>query len=142
MFDRLKKDASSFTQPTKEHWDGLGRDLKSRLDHIQQGRDADQTDLEANFQHALTAWGMSEDDIPHVLRDLKIRVMVFLLALLPSAFLLLQEQYVCAACFAVVSLVGSIITLWRIRVLKNRHFKPLCNIKLLYHKFFVGKKRP
>lgn len=91
--------------------------------------------LEADFQQVLAAWGMTEGDIPQVLHDLKFRVVVFLLALLPGGFLFLQGSILCAVCFAVVSLVGCVTTFWRIRVLRTRCFKPL------YHKLFVSKKR-
>ena len=121
------------------HVTGLRGDFRSRMAAFRRNRAAsEQTALEGDFTLVLAAWGMADADIPGVISDLRLRLLVFLAPALacfataawshsPLAFLSL-------ACIAPPCLLGIITTLWRISILRHRRFTPLCRWLLHFRK--------
>lgn len=116
---------------SKAHLQEANADFRSRLAHFYKDREAErQAALEEDFQRVLDAWGMREEDIEHVINTLYIRIVVmFVPALIVSALIFWQSPTVLVAVIAggallVASLIGVFTTLWRISVLRHRHFYP------------------
>ena len=103
------------------HVAGLRGDFRSRLVAFRLHRSADeQQKLAEDFCLVLAAWGMADADIPGVVSALRLRLLVFLAPAL--------------ACIAPPCLLGTVTTLWRISILRNRRFTPLCRWLLRFRK--------
>lgn len=126
-----KKRIVDLTQPTFDHWDDLSADFKSRKVNFFRNRAVSQDLLEENFPLLLNAWGMSQADIPTVIRALKIRVAILVLPLFLAAVLAIQGFLILSLAVSTAALFAISTTLWRISVLKSRQFRP-------YHKALVG----
>ena len=131
MFQRIKNAVVTRISPTTTHLGELRQDFRSRLNHFKQDRSTvNRQVLEYDFNHVLMAWGIATDaDIPLVIRELRLRLLIFILPMLVCATVVAITQNV-ASCliFAIIAapcLLGLITTGWRIAILKNRRFTPL-----------------
>ena len=130
---RLKTAASQRFAPSREHIAGLQEDITNRLSPLRQGRsEEEQEALREDFFRVLVAWGIDEDQLPGVMRDLRLRLACFALPLLMAAVLCTQAAYisrllliVCVLACVIVSVVGVFTTLWRLWVLESRTFLPI-----------------
>ena len=119
---------------------GLRGDLLSRLDNFRLHRSAkEQQGLAENFHHVLAAWGIAADaDIPGVIRVLRLRVPLFIAPVVLCALAAIWQRTmlsVIALCLiSLPCLLGILTTLWRISVLRNRRFTPLCRWLLRFRK--------
>ena len=121
------------------HVAGLGGDFRSRLDAFRRHRSAEeQRELTVNFHHVLIAWGIADADIPGVITALRLRLLVFavpmLTCLITAAWSHSLTSFLALACIAPPCLLGIVTTLWRISVLRNRRFTPLCRWLLRFRK--------
>lgn len=121
------------------HVAGLRGDFRSRLDAFRRHRSAEeQRKLTVNFHHVLIAWGMADADIPGVITALRLRLLVFavpmLTCLITAAWSHSLTSFLALACIAPPCLLGIVTTLWRISVLRNRRFTPLCRWLLRFRK--------
>ena len=121
------------------HVTGLRGDFRSRLDAFRRHRSAEeQRELTVNFHHVLIAWGMADADIPGVITALRLRLLVFavpmLTCLITAAWSHSLTSFLALACIAPPCLLGIVTTLWRISVLRNRRFTPLCRWLLRFRK--------
>lgn len=121
------------------HVTGLRGDFRSRLDAFRRHRSAEeQRELTVNFHHVLIAWGMADADIPGVITALRLRLVVFavpmLTCLITAAWSHSLTSFLALACIAPPCLLGMVTTLWRISVLRNRRFTPLCRWLLQFRK--------
>ena len=121
------------------HVAGLRGDIRSRLDAFRRHRSAEeQRELTVNFHHVLIAWGMADADIPGVITALRLRLLVFavpmLTCLITAAWSHSLTSFLALACIAPPCLLGIVTTLWRISVLRNRRFTPLCRWLLRFRK--------
>ena len=86
----------------------------------------------------LAAWGMAESDIPGVISALRLRLLVFLAPALVCLIALAWSHslisFLSLACVTPPCLFGVVATLWRISILRNRHFTPLCRWLLRFRK--------
>ena len=137
MFDieALEKDISE----ARTHVRGARAEFRSRVDNLRRDRDVPQEDLD--FQRVLDAWGMREGDIPHVIREMYIRVGVMLVPALLGCVILWQGYGGVIAMLSsvplfLVSVMGVLTTLWRISILRHRQFYPF-NSALVR---FISKK--
>ena len=121
------------------HVTGLRGDFRSRLDAFRRHRSAEeQRELTVNFHHVLIAWGIADADIPGVITALRLRLLVFavpmLACLITAAWSHSLTSFLALACIAPPCLLGIVTTLWRISVLRNRRFTPLCRWLLRFRK--------
>lgn len=113
------------------HVAGLRVDFRSRLNAFRRHRSAEeQQALTENFRQVLAAWGIADAGIPGVITALRLRLLVFAVpaAICAIAAFLLRDFTSCLSliCIAPPCLFGMATTLWRISILKTRHFLPLC----------------
>ncbi len=116
---------------SRRHVAGLRGDFRSRLDSFRRHRSAEeQQELTEDFRRVLVAWGIADADIPGVITTLRLRLPVFiapaLTCLLVTAWQQSPVSWLALACVAPPCLLGMVTTLWRISILRNRHFLPLC----------------
>ena len=101
-------------------------------------RTEEQRELTVNFHHVLIAWGIADADIPGVITALRLRLLVFavpmLTCLITAAWSHSLTSFLALACIAPPCLLGIVTTLWRISVLRNRRFTPLCRWLLRFRK--------
>ena len=121
------------------HVTGLRGDFRSRLDAFRRHLSAEeQRELTVNFHHVLIAWGIADADIPGVITALRLRLLVFavpmLTCLITAAWSHSLTSFLALACIAPPCLLGIVTTLWRISVLRNRRFTPLCRWLLRFRK--------
>ena len=121
------------------HVAGLRGDIRSRLDAFRRHRSAEeQRELTVNFHHVLIAWGIADADIPGVITALRLRLLVFavpmLTCLITAAWSHSLTSFLALACTAPLCPLGLVTTLWRISVLRNRRFTPLCRWLLRFRK--------
>ena len=121
------------------HVAGLRGDFRSRLDAFRRHRSAEeQRELTVNFHHVLIAWGIADADIPGVITALRLRLLVFAVPMLAcfitAAWSHSLTSFLTLACIAPPCLLGIVTTLWRISVLRNRRFTPLCRWLLRFRK--------
>lgn len=122
---RKKQRIDEMTQPTLDHWSDLNADLQNRRKNFMRNRTVNQELLEENFQLLLNAWGMRESDIPHVLKSLRLRIILFFIPLVLAGIMLAQGSYLAAVIFSLVSIVGILSAYWRISILESRQFQPV-----------------
>lgn len=150
MFTKAKNKIWSAIQPSKAHIEDLKGDINMRLANLLKDRDAgEQKTLEDDFAAVLQAWGIADQEIPHVLSMLKIRACLFLLPLLLAVVVIWQAEIVVSLLVTflclLVSVAGLSTTLWRSDILKFRRFIPfrqwLCEIfNEFLLPFGLGKK--
>ena len=121
------------------HVAGLRGDFRSRLAAFRRHRSAEeQQELTEDFRRVLAAWGLADADIPGVITALRLRLLVFLAPMLACLIAAAWSQSLVArlalACIAPPCLLGMVTTLWRISILKTRHFLPLCRWLLRFRK--------
>ena len=121
------------------HVAGLRGDFHSRMAAFRRNRAAsEQAALEEDFTLVLAAWGMADADIPGVVSALRLRLLVFLApalaCLLTAAWSHSPLSFLSLACIAPPCLLGMVTTLWRISILRNRRFTPLCRWLLRFRK--------
>ena len=114
-------------------------ELRSRLAAFRRNRAAsEQAALEEDFTLVLAAWGMADADIPGVVSALRLRLLVFavpiLACLIMAAWSHSPLSFLSLACIAPPCLLGMVTTLWRISILRNRRFTPLCRWLLWFRK--------
>lgn len=116
---------------SRQHLAELHSGFHSRLAVFRRHRAAEeQTALEKDFNLVLAAWGMTTADIPGVVSALRLRLPVFLApalaCLIVAAWSHSPVSFLSLACVTPPCLFGVVTTLWRISILRNRHFTPLC----------------
>ena len=119
---------------SKVHVQEVNSTLQSRLDHLRKDRGLEQQDtLEEDFQRVLDAWGMREKDIPRVISDLYLRAAVMCVPALLALFTLFSQPVsslssplllVVLVLLLLASIMGVLVTLWRISILRRRQFTP------------------
>ena len=92
-----------------------------------------------DFSLLLAAWGIADDaDIPGVISALRLRLPVFavpmLACLITAAWSHSPLSFLSLACVAPPCLLGMVTTLWRISILRNHRFTPLCRWLLRFRK--------
>ena len=113
--------------------------FRSRLAAFRRNRTAsEQAALEEDFSLVLAAWGIADADIPGVISALRLRLPVFavpmLACLIAAAWSQSPVASISLACIAPPCLLGMVTTLWRISILRHRHFTPLCRWLLRFRK--------
>ena len=129
MFERVKSVFWGSISPSQQHLSALGGDVRTRLHEFGANRSADdQAALNHDFAALLRAWGIPTlADVPGVLRDLWLRV---LLLVLPVALCLVAalieggKAWVALPVVAVPCGFGVTTTLWRISVLQRQRYAP------------------
>ena len=121
------------------HVAGLRGDFHSRMAAFRRNRAAsEQAALEEDFTLVLAAWGMADADIPGVVSALRLRLLVFavpiLACLIMAAWSHSPLSFLSLACIAPPCLLGMVTTLWRISILRNHRFTPLCRGLLCFRK--------
>ena len=121
------------------HVAGLRGDFRSRLNAFRRHRSAEeQQELTEDFRHVLAAWGIADADIPGVISALRLRLPVFavpmLACLITAAWSHSPLSFLSLACVAPPCLLGMVTTLWRIAILRNHRFTPLCRWLLRFRK--------
>lgn len=121
------------------HVAGLRGDFRSRLNAFRRHRSAEeQQELTEDFRHVLAAWGIADADIPGVITTLRLRLLVFavpmLACLITAAWSHSPLSFLSLACVAPPCLLGMVTTLWRISILRNHRFTPLCRWLLRFRK--------
>jgi hypothetical protein len=143
MFQKIKNDVAARISPTREHLSALNGDIRGRLRGFRSGRSAVlQKGLEDDFALVLEAWGIEgTDEIPGVLRDLRLRCLILLVppavAALVAAVSRSPATVLTLALLTPPCLFGVVTTCWRIAVLKQRAFTPL-----LFWLTGAGRTRP
>lgn len=117
----------------------LRGDFRSRLNAFRRHRSAEeQQELTEDFRHVLAAWGIADADIPGVISALRLRLPVFavpmLACLITAAWSHSPLSFLSLACVAPPCLLGMVTTLWRISILRNHRFTPLCRWLLRFRK--------
>ena len=121
------------------HVAGLRGDFRSRLNAFRRHRSAEeQQELTEDFRHVLAAWGIADADIPGVISALRLRLPVFavpmLACLITATWSHSAVSFLSLACVAPPCLLGMVTTLWRISILRNHRFTPLCRWLLRFRK--------
>ena len=121
------------------HVAGLRGDFRSRLNAFRRHRSAEeQQELTEDFRHVLAAWGIADADIPGVISALRLRLPVFAVPMLACLITAVWSHsplsFLSLACVAPPCLLGMVTTLWRISILRNHRFTPLCRWLLRFRK--------
>ena len=129
MFENAKEALRAWIRPTSTHLAALRGDLQSRLRHFKAERTPEeQKALEEDFAQVLDAWGIGEQDIPAVLRELRLRVWVFALpvavCLLTALCIPMVTLWLAVLMITPPCLFGIVTTWWRMAVLTRRRFQP------------------
>ena len=117
---------------SRQHLTELRSGLDRRLTSFRNHRSvSEQTALEEDFKLVLAAWGMTEADIPGVISALRLRLLVFAVPILACLITAAWSErrplsFLSLACIVLPCLLGMVTTLWRISILRNRCFTPLC----------------
>ena len=118
MFETFKKSMQARITPTGDHISALRQDLTSRLHNFRTQRTtAEQALLAQSFAQVLHAWGIEDmAALPTVLRELRLRLLIFALPVVLCAILALFMPWSAAwlplALIAPPCLLGAVITLW------------------------------
>ena len=91
MFENFKESMRARVAPTGDHISALRQDLRSRLQGFKAQRTTtEQARLEQDFSQVLRAWGIDDAAlIPAVLRELRLRILIFALPVALCAVLAL-----------------------------------------------------
>ena len=125
---------------SRQHLAELRSGVRSRLSSFRRNRAAsEQAALQEDFKLVLAAWGMTEADIPGVISALRLRLLVFAVPMLACLIATAWSgnrplSLLSLACIAPPCLLGMVTTLWRISILRNRRFTPLCRWLLRFRK--------
>lgn len=148
MFEHFKESVRARVAPTGNHISALRQDLRSRLQGFRAHRaPVEQKVLEQDFAQVLHAWGINDVEcIPLVVRELRLRMLIFALPMLPclalAAFRPWPAAWLPLALIAPPCLLGAVITLWRISVLTRQQYQPflrwLCSCFGLVSKPQIG----
>ena len=131
LFWRTKELVTMVGQPGKESAKDLKESvanntnaLKKRLQDYAKNRDSDSAKgFETDFNTVLKAWGMTENDIPQVLKELKIRMSIFLVPVILAFYLATKGSRIIAITLMISAILGFVTTLWRYNILEKRQFK-------------------
>jgi hypothetical protein len=96
--------------------------LKDNVTALKKDRSIAPAELETDFTGVLKAWGMSEADIPRVVREMYMRLIVYAGLFVIALLLALQAFYFPALAVFLCAFLGSLVTVWRICVLSERTF--------------------
>ena len=130
MFEKFKESVRARIAPTDNHITALRQDLRSRLQGLRAQRaPSEQTVLEQDFRQVLHAWGIEDAAlIPAVLRELRLRILIFTLPVVLCAVLAVLMPWPAAWLPLVLvsppCLLGTVITLWRVSVLTRKQYQP------------------
>ena len=124
-----------------EHLAELRKAFRFRLDAFRHHRSAsEQQELTEDFSRVLMAWGIADAEIPGVIRLLRLRLLIFAVPLLACVLAAAWQQSLAASLVLCLvtppCLLGLVTTAWRISILQNRRFLPLCRWLL------CSRKRP
>ena len=138
MFENFKESMRARIAPTGDHISALRQDLRSRLQGFKAQRTTtEQARLEQDFSQVLRAWGIDDAAlIPVVLRELRLRILIFALPVALCAVLALfttwSEAWLPLVLVAPPFFLGAVITLWRVSVLTRQQYQPfvrwLCSL--------------
>jgi hypothetical protein len=138
MFENFKESMRARVAPTGDHISALRQDLRSRLQGFKAQRTTtEQARLEQDFSQVLRAWGIDDAAlIPAVLRELRLRILIFALPVALCAVLALFTPWSAAwlplVLVAPPCILGAVITLWRLSVLTRQQYQPfvrwLCSL--------------
>ena len=130
MFKGIKNSLATRIAPTGEHLAGLRGILRSRLGLFKNDRSVEQQhELTEDFVRVLAAWGIDDpEEIPGVIKMLRLRYLVFVLPILVCGITAAVMQhfiaYLTLALISAPCLLGILTTSWRVSVLANRSFSP------------------
>ena len=138
MFENFKEAIRARVAPTGNHISALRHDLRSRLRGFGAHRTpTEQAPLEQDFGQVLQAWGIDDMEcIPLVVRELRLRILIFTLPVVLCAVLAVLMPWSAAWLPLVLvsppCLLGAVITLWRVSVLTRQQYQPfmcwLCSL--------------
>lgn len=139
MFTRIKNNLVSCISPTGKYLSELRNNFRSRLGAFRRYRSAEeQQGLVEDFSRVLAAWGVSDADVTGVITVLRLRLLIFAaplcVCLIAAALRNSPTTLLILALVAPPCLLGLLTTLWRISILKTRHFLPLCRWLLRFRK--------
>ena len=129
MLENTKEALRARIQPTSVHLAALRGDLRNRLRHFKTHREAAEQDaLEHDFAQVLRAWGIEDaTQIPAVLRELRLRLLVFTLPVLVCAVAVLFSRsgaaWLTLLLIALPCGFGMLTTCWRLSVLSRCRFQ-------------------
>ena len=129
MFERVKSAFWGSISPSQQHLSALGGNVRTRLQEFGANRSADdQATLNQDFAALLRAWGIPTlADVPGVLRDLWLRVLLLVLQValcLVVAFIEGGKAWVVLSVVAIPCGFGVTTALWRISVLQRQRYAP------------------
>lgn len=128
MLENAKEALRARIAPTSSHLAALRGDLRKRLQHFKAHREAaEQSALEHDFAQVLRAWGIEDAaHIPVVLRELRLRLLVFALPVLVCAVAVLFSRsnaaWLTLMLIALPCGFGMLTTCWRLSVLSRCRF--------------------
>lgn len=131
MFQKAKKRLAKAIFPSRDHISGIRSDMNARFRKLKTDRSEKlQEALEADFNFVLLSWGISIQEIPSAIRDLRLRLAVFSIPIFLACVLFYQGLdggamlFVASLPCLAVGLTGLLTTCWRLHVLRHRRFLP------------------
>ena len=130
MFENSKEALRARIRPTSGHLAELRGDLQNRLQHFKTHRaPAEQDALEQDFARVLHAWGIEDAaHIPAVLRELRLRLLIFALPVLACGIAVMVNgsgvAWLALLLVALPCAFGMLTTCWRLSVLSRCRFQP------------------
>ena len=130
MFENAKEALRARIAPTSSHLAALRGDLRKRLQHFKAHREAaEQSALEHDFAQVLRAWGIEDAaHIPAVLRELRLRLLIFALPVLACGIAVMVNgsgvAWLALLLVALPCAFGMLTTCWRLSVLSRCRFQP------------------
>ena len=128
MFENSKEALRARIRPTSGHLAELRGDLQNRLQHFKTHRaPAEQDALEQDFARVLHAWGIEDaEHIPAVLRELRLRLLIFALPVLACGIAVMVNgsgvAWLALLLVALPCAFGMLTTCWRLSVLSRCRF--------------------
>lgn len=149
LFERVKNWGANVTRPIvsssqdmNEHVTELKGNIRNRMDHLYQQRSKEEQDrIAEDFAALLKAWGMTEDDIPRVLRELQIRTFIYFIGVLLAIILVIQGSPISAIAVMGVSFLAIATTVWRHQILEQRRYIRIPLTKFLHSAFETRKAK-
>lgn len=128
IFRPVLTSSRDFKSTVEENKSALNNRLKALTEGRERGADKG---FQENFGLVLKAWGIKKEQLPQVLRDLKIRMVLFLCPTALAFIMLYMKHFYVACLIMLCSIIGFFVTAWRYHVLQTKQYKPIPGEKIL-----------
>jgi hypothetical protein len=125
IFSDALSPAKHEAQQSAVHIGDVAARLRTRLAAMRTFRDLECAEAVAmDFSALLRAWGMTEQDIPRVIKEMRVRLVVYCALFALAGLVIAQGSPVIGVAIFACAMFGLITTHWRMLVLTGREYFP------------------